>query len=147
MGDDLFMSNMEIALVVLLSGLVIVFAVLFLLIGIVKGYGMIVLTVTGKREAKRKEKAERAKAAAKAAQKEPASKPEAPAAVPTPAAAPAPAAEAVQDGIPGDVIAAIAAAVDFMYGTGTHVVAGVKRISPNRSAWASAGMIESTRPF
>ena len=68
MGDDLFMSNMEIALVVLLSGLVIVFAVLFLLIGIVKGYGMIVLTVTGKREAKRKEKAERAKAAAKAAQ-------------------------------------------------------------------------------
>ena len=32
MGDDLFMSNMEIALVVLLSGLVIVFAVLFLLI-------------------------------------------------------------------------------------------------------------------
>ena len=135
MGDDLFMSNMEIALVVLLSGLVIVFAVLFLLIGIVKGYGMIVLTVTGKREAKRKEKAERAKAAAKAAQKEPASKPEAPAAVPA------------QDGIPGDVIAAIAAAVDFMYGTGTHVVAGVKRISPNRSAWASAGMIESTRPF
>ena len=141
MGDDLFMGNMEIALVVLLSGLVIVFAVLFLLIGIVKGYGMIVLTVTGKREAKRKEKAEKAKAAAKAAQKEPASKPEAPAAVP------APAAEAAQDGIPGDVIAAIAAAVDFMYGTGTHVVAGVKRISPNRSAWASAGMIESTRPF
>ena len=73
--------------------------------------------------------------------------PEPVAAAPVAAEPKTPAAEAVQDGIPGDVIAAIAAAVDFMYGTGTHIVAGVKRISPNRSAWASAGMIESTRPF
>lgn len=136
MGDDLFMTEFETSLVVLIAGLVIVFAVLFLLIGIIKGYGSIILAVMKSREAKRQEKKEKATAAAKSEA--------APAPVP---AAPAAVSEPAQDGIPGDVIAAIAAAVDFMYGAGTHVVTGVKRVTPNRSAWASAGMIESTRPF
>lgn len=126
------MTEFEIALIVLIAGLVIVFAVLFLLIGIIKGYGTIILSVTKSREAKRQAKKEKANAAAQAAQ-----------AAVKKETAPAP----VQDGIPGDVIAAIAAAVDFMYGAGTHIVTGVKRVAPNRSAWASAGMIESTRPF
>lgn len=140
MGDDLFMTEFETSLVVLIAGLVIVFAVLFLLIGIIKGYGSIILAVMKSREAKRQEKKEKATAAAHAAAKSEA----APAPVPV---APAAVSEPAQDGIPGDVIAAIAAAVDFMYGAGTHVVTGVKRVTPNRSAWASAGMIESTRPF
>ena len=140
MGDDLFMTEFETSLIVLIAGLVIVFAVLFLLIGIIQGYGSIILAVMKSREAKRQEKKEKATAAAHAAAKSEA----APAPVP---AAPAAVSEPAQDGIPGDVIAAIAAAVDFMYGAGTHVVTGVKRVTPNRSAWASAGMIESTRPF
>lgn len=140
MGDDLFMTEFETALIVLIAGLVIVFAVLFLLIGIIKGYGTIILSVTKSREAKRQAKKEKANAAAQAAVK----KETAPAPV---QAAPAAVTEPAQDGIPGDVIAAIAAAVDFMYGAGTHIVTGVKRVAPNRSAWASAGMIESTRPF
>ena len=140
MGDDLFMTEFETSLIVLIAGLVIVFAVLFLLIGIIKGCGSIILAVMKSREAKRQEKKEKATAAAHAAAKSEA----APAPVP---AAPAAVLEPAQDGIPGDVIAAIAAAVDFMYGAGTHVVTGVKRVTPNRSAWASAGMIESTRPF
>ena len=143
MGDDLFMTEFETALIVLIAGLVIVFAVLFLLIGIIKGYGTIILSVTKSREAKRQAKKEKANAAAQAAQA--AVKKET---APVPVqAAPAAVTEPVQDGIPGDVIAAIAAAVDFMYGAGTHIVTGVKRVAPNRSAWASAGMIESTRPF
>lgn len=134
------MTEFETALIVLIAGLVIVFAVLFLLIGIIKGYGTIILSVTKSREAKRQAKKEKANAAAQAAVK----KETAPAPV---QAAPAAVTEPAQDGIPGDVIAAIAAAVDFMYGAGTHIVTGVKRVAPNRSAWASAGMIESTRPF
>lgn len=137
------MTEFETSLVVLIAGLVIVFAVLFLLIGIIKGYGTIILAVIKSREAKRQEKKEKATAAVHAAHA--AAKNEA---APAPVqAAPAAVSEPAQDGIPGDVIAAIAAAVDFMYGAGTHVVTGVKRVAPNRSAWASAGMIESTRPF
>lgn len=131
------MENMDLALIVLLTGLVVVFAALIVLTFVIKGYGMIITSITS---ASKKKKAE-AQAAKKAAQ-EATAKPAAPAAKPA-----APAAPAVQEGIPGEVIAAIAAAVDYTYGAGTHTIRAVRRVPQNRSAWGSAGLAESTRPF
>ena len=73
-----------------------------------------------------------------------------PAAVPQeekPAAAPAPKAEG---GIPGEIIAAISAAVATVVG-GNAVIRGIKRIPKNggsrRGAWGDAGVQEHTTPF
>ena len=65
-------------------------------------------------------------------------------------AAPAPApAPAVQEGISGEVVAAIAAAVAMMAPEGKRYA--VKSISRKdaggRSAWAAAGIADNTRPF
>lgn len=124
------MENMDLALIVLLTGMVVVFAALIVLTYVIKGYGMIITSITS---GSKKKKAE-AQAAKKAVEKA-AAKPA------------APAAPAVQEGIPGEVIAAIAAAVDYTYGAGTHTIRAVRRVSQNRSAWGSAGLAESTRPF
>lgn len=133
------MENLDLALIVLLTGLVVVFAALIVLTYVIKGYGALITSVTA---VGKKKKAE-AQAAKKAAQE--AVKPAVPA---VKAAAPAaPAAPAVQEGIPGEVIAAIAAAVDYTYGAGTHTIRAVRRVPQNRSAWGSAALAESTRPF
>lgn len=124
------MENMDLALIVLLTGMVVVFAALIVLTYVIKGYGMIITSITS---GSKKKKAE-AQAAKKAVEKA-AAKPA------------APAAPAVQEGIPGEVIAAIAAAVDYTYSAGTHTIRAVRRVPQNRSAWGSAGLAESTRPF
>ncbi len=126
-------ENMSIALNILLTGLVVVFSALIVLTFVIKGYGAIVTALTGRKK----------KSTPKAA---PPAPPAAPKAAPK-AAAKAPAAPAVQQGIPGEVIAAIAAAVDYTYGAGTHVIRAVRRVPQNRSAWGSAGLAENTRPF
>ena len=90
-------ENMSIALNILLTGLVVVFSALIVLTFVIKGYGAIVTALTGRKK----------KSTPKAA---PPAPPAAPKAAPK-AAAKAPAAPAVQQGIPGEVIAAIAAAV------------------------------------
>lgn len=132
------MENLDLALIVLLTGLVVVVAALIVLTYVIKGYGALITSITA---AGKKKKAE-AQAAKKAAQE--AVKPAVPAVKAAPAA---PAAPAVQEGIPGEVIAAIAAAVDYTYGAGTHTIRAVRRIPQNRSAWGSAALAESTRPF
>ena len=125
-------ENLNMAVIVLLTGLVVVFAALIVLTFIIEGYGAAVIN------GKKKNVAE--KAAAKPAP--------APKAAPAVKAAPAaPSAPVVSDGIPGEVIAAIAAAVDYTFGSGTHVVRSVRRVPQNRSAWGSAGLVENTRPF
>ena len=53
MGDDLFMTEFETSLVVLIAGWGIVCAVLFLLIGNITGSAPIILAVIKSREAKR----------------------------------------------------------------------------------------------
>ena len=69
---------------------------------------------------------------------------------PAPKAAAAPkAAPAAENGIPGEVIAAIAAAVAFVTG-GKGKVKSVCRAQANgsrRGAWGDAGVHENTRPF
>ena len=125
-------ENMSIALNILLTGLVVVFAALIVLTFIIKGYGAIVTSLTGKEKKSANNNTPPAPPALKAAPR---------------AAVKAPAAPAGQDGIPGEVIAAIAAAVDYTYGAGTHVIRTVRRVPQNRSAWGSAGLAENTRPF
>lgn len=66
-----------------------------------------------------------------------------------PKAAPAPAANvapAVEKGIPGEVVAAIAAAVAALEG-GKYTVRSVTRAKQGRSAWGGAGVASYTEPF
>ena len=76
----------------------------------------------------------------------------APAAKAAPAAKPAaPAAKADNGSIPGEIIAAISAAVATVCG-GNAVIRGIKRVSKpaagsRRGAWGDAGVREHTAPF
>lgn len=80
-------------------------------------------------------------------------KPAAPApksAAPVKAAAPAPAAPAVEGGIPGDIIAAIAAAVASLDEGLT--IRGIRRAQKpkagsRRGVWGDAGVVQNTTPF
>lgn len=78
--------------------------------------------------------------------------PAAPAAKVAPAAKPAaPAAKADNGSIPGEIIAAISAAVASVCG-GNAVIRGIKRVSKpaagsRRGAWGDAGVREHTAPF
>ena len=84
-------------------------------------------------------------------------KPQSPAApaakaAPAPTAKPAaPAAKADKGGIPGEVIAAISAAVATVMGSGA-VIHGIRRVSKpaagsRRGSWGDAGVREHTTPF
>ncbi len=110
-----------------LIGLVVVFAALILLTLIFVLFGRV------------------ASAGSRGKQEE---KPVAP--VPAVKAAPAVTAPApqVQSGISEEVVAAIAAAVACMAPDGKrYAVRSVRRAGGDRSAWAAAGLAESTRPF
>ena len=68
-----------------------------------------------------------------------------------PAAPKAPAAKADNGSIPGEIIAAISAAVATVCG-GNAVIRGIKRVSKpaagsRRGAWGDAGVREHTTPF
>ena len=111
--------------VVTITGIVLVFAILVLLMAIITLEGKIFDAMNGK------------KAAAKAAPKA-AAKPAAPAA--KPAAAQAPAAPQVEQGIPADVVAAIMAAI-YSMGNGKYVLKAVRR-----GKTAGARLVSTTPP-
>ena len=111
--------------IVTITGIVLVFLILVLLMAIITLEGKIFDAMNGK------------KAAAKAA------KPAAPvkqAAAPAPAKAAAPQVEA---GIPGDVVAAIMAAI-YSMGNGKYVLKAVRR---GKNGWGKAGVNDTTAPF
>ena len=114
--------------VVTITGIVLVFAILVLLMAIITLEGKIFDAMNGK------------KAAATAAPKA-AAKPAAPAA--KPAAAQAPAAPQVEQGIPADVVAAIMAAI-YSMGNGKYVLKAVRR---GKNGWGKAGVNDTTAPF
>lgn len=120
---------------VVIAGIVIVLGILVLLIFVFKAFGAIVHGA----ETRGKKK----KLKAMESQVTVASAPAAPAAK----AAPAP---VVESGIPGEVVAVIAAAVAASEGPGA-VVQSVRRVRPNpvgvRNPWAAAAVAENTRPF
>lgn len=135
------LGNLKLGLIILLTGIVVVFSVLVLLILIIKLYSTAVSNAQNSIEQKKtaKVKVEKTETEAK--------KPEQP--------EPAKTEQAVSkdDGtIPGEIVAAIAAAVEVIFGEGAVTVKSVKRARPagtsrRRSAWKSAGMAENTRAF
>ena len=111
--------------VITITGIVLVFAILVLLMAIITLEGKIFDGMNAK------------KAAAKAAApKAPAAKP----AAPVQQAAPAP---VVEEGIPGDVVAAIMAAIHAI-GNGKYTLKAVRR---SKNGWGKAGVNDTTAPF
>ena len=112
--------------VVTITGIVLVFLILILLMAIITLEGKIFDSMNAKKKA------------AKEAAKAPAAQPAAP--VQQAAAAPAP---QVEEGLPGDVIAAIMAAIHAM-GNGKYTLKAVRR---SKNGWGNAGVNDTTAPF
>ena len=108
--------------IVTITGIVLVFLILVLLMAIITLEGKIFDAMNGKKAA--------AKPAAPVKQ----------AAAPAPAKAAAPQVEA---GIPGDVVAAIMAAI-YSMGNGKYVLKAVRR---GKNGWGKAGVNDTTAPF
>ena len=118
---------------VVLTGFVVVFAMLILLILIIKIYSTIVQKAQSAGSNRKKEK--------KNTEEKPAEKPV--------AHAPAVAAKNVTEGISDEVVAVISAAVATLYGSSEKAkIKSIKKSSDGgRSAWAKAGVLDNTRPF
>ena len=118
---------------VVITGIVVVFIGLVLLILLVSIYGKI-FDVINSRAARKAEEAKKAAEAAKAV-----AKPE-----PIQAAAPV-----VEDGIEEETVAVIMAAISAMSSAEGKklVLKSVKTAKPQRPAWSTAGIIDNTRPF
>ncbi len=112
---------------VVLTGFVVVFAMLILLIIIIKVYGAIIQKA---QDAGKKSKEKKAETVAE-----------------TPA--PVVVAPAQTDGVSDEVVAVISAAVATMYGSSEKArIKSIKKSSDGgRSAWAKAGVLDNTRPF
>lgn len=121
--------------IVVLTSIVLVFAMLIALCLIITVEGKIFDSMNHKADKPKPPKAE--KSAPKAPAK-PAAKPS------------APAAKADNGAIPGEIIAAISAAVASVMGEGA-VIRGIRRVasgkSSRRGAWGEAGVREHTTPF
>ncbi len=110
--------------IVTLSGMVLVFLILVLLMAIITLEGKIFDGLASKKKAAASKPAAPAKPAAPVQQ----------------AAAPAP---QVEEGIPGDVVAAIMAAIHAM-GNGKYTLKAVRR---GTNGWGKAGVNDTTAPF
>ena len=109
---------------VVITGIVVVFIGLVLLILLVSIYGKIFDVING-RAARKAEEAKKAAEAAKAA------------------------APVVEDGIEEETVAVIMAAISAMSSAEGKklVLKSVKTAKPQRPAWSTAGIIDNTRPF
>lgn len=121
--------------VVVATGLILVFGVLVLLYLLISLEGVVFSAIDQKKKGTPVQKS------APAPKKKPA-----PASSPVvKSAAKAP---AVQEGIPGEVIAAISAALACMEGGAGYTLRSVKRVKASgRSAWGQAGINAYTEPF
>ncbi len=116
-------DNFNQALITLITGFIVVFMVLLLLIGIIKLYSTIVYSAQTKAAAKKKEKEQKAE----------------------PAPAPVQVADAVQSDEPDlQTIAVIAAAVEAFYGSSKKVrITGIRPSVTTRNEWATAALREN----
>ena len=118
--------SMTEALSVLVTGLVVVFAVLVLLVAIIKIYSTIVYKAQNKpKKDKSKDDDDTPKGTGAGGNS---------------------ASAGAQGGISSEVLACIAAAVEAMYGAGSVRIKNIKKVS-KRSAWGNAGVVANTRPF
>lgn len=120
--------------VVVATGLILVFGVLILLYLLITLEGVIFTAIDQKKKGTKAPEKSAAPAKAKA---------EAPVKAATPKKAPV-----VEAGIPGEIVAAIAAAVACMEDGGRYVLRSVKRAKKSgRNAWGQAGVNSYTEPF
>lgn len=121
--------------VVVATGLILVFGVLVLLYLLISLEGVVFSAIDQKKKGTPVQKS------APAPKKEPAP-------APSPVVKSAAKAPAVQEGIPGEVIAAISAALVCMEGGAGYTLRSVKRVKASgRSAWGQAGINAYTEPF
>ena len=121
---------------VILTGFAVVFGMLFLLILIIKRYSAVVAGAqrAADNRAKRKERV-----------MERVSDDSGVHVIKRPAYVTAP---TIEEGIPEEVVAVIAAAVAACDSSGTGKrIKSIKKANGGRSAWANAGVLDNTRPF
>lgn len=124
--------------VVTITGIVLVFLILILLMAIITLEGKIFDSINAKKRAQAKDALHVGDHPAPAV-------PSAPAAAPAPAPAPV-----VEGGISGEIVAAISAAVYYTEGADV-TVRGIRRLpqpgASRRGVWGDAGVLQNTRPF
>lgn len=130
------LENLEIGFIILLTGIVVVFSVLVLLIGIIKLYSTIVYNAQNNAKNKKNKNVKNEKTESEAVS------------LPEPVKAETAVEKEPSDGtVPGEVVAAIAAAIEVIFGQGAVKIKSIKKSSKRRSAWKSAGVAENTRSF
>ncbi|MBE6824130.1 MAG: hypothetical protein E7513_02165 [Ruminococcaceae bacterium] len=120
-------EKLMVSLTTLLTGFVVVFMVLLLLIFVIKIYSTIVYNIQNKpkKDKSKKDDDDTPKGTGVGGKVS---------------------SSASSTGVSGEVLAAIAAAVDFLYGKGNVRIKNIKK-SSSRSAWGKAGVVANTRPF
>ena len=135
-----FDQKVQLSLIVLLTGLVIVFAMLVFLTYLIKGYSAAIRAIMSKNKAKK------ANAAIDSKPEKEDVKVNESSAVSSEILPEQSTNLVVEEGISEEVVAAISAAVCTMYGTSTNKVTHIRRsVQSNRSAWGMAGLLDSTR--
>ena len=129
-------SIFEVGAITTITGIVLVFAMLLFLVFVLWLFGVVAKAATKSAE----KKAMKAKADLSKQISEEAPKTDVNEVVSSSSA---------DDGVSGEVVAAIAAAISVMYsGTGKKpVIKSVKKSGSRRSAWASAGIADNIRRF
>lgn len=119
--------DMTTAWTVLITGFVVVFTVLILLIGIIKLYSTIVYNIQNKpkKEKKNNDDDDTPKGTSVGSGSS---------------------ATADTGAVSPEILACIAAAVEFMYGQGNVRIKNIRKAG-SRSAWGNAGVLANTRPF
>ncbi|MBQ7965182.1 MAG: OadG family protein [Ruminococcus sp.] len=120
-------EKLTMSLTILLTGFVVVFSVLLLLICVIKIYSTIVYNIQNKPKKSKKNNDDDDTPKGTGA---------------TGGSSSATAA----GGVSPEVLACIAAAVDFIYGEGNVRIKNIRKAG-SRSAWGHAGVLANTRPF
>ena len=122
------MANMTLAITILLTGFAVVFAVLLMLIGIIKLYGTIIYRLQNKAKPKKgkvvREQEEEA----------------------APAPQPAVVIETAEEDDDA-LIAVISAAVYSLYSSSQVRIKSIRKSPARTNAWRSAGLSDNVRPF
>ena len=126
MGGD----KLTLSLTVLLTGFAVVFAVLLILIGIIKLYGTIIYNIQNRGLKKQKTEV-----------------PEKAAVVTDMVMEPVATVETEEEVDDGELIAVISAAVYSMYSSSQVRIKSIRKAQPRSNAWRSAGLSDNLRPF
>ena len=124
-----------ISLTILITGFVVVFSVLLLLIGLIKLYRTIVSKARESAENKKK-----LQLAAVTTENTSENKPEIEETA-------GDVSQLDENGLNDEIVAVIAAAVVAAYGEGNVRVKSIRRVPQSRPVWSTAGIFDNTRPF